>query len=90
MFGWFYSAVKTQRHPEPPSSSATLSRLGTENSKHLSMKEFLKRKVKVLVTQLCPTLCNPRDYNPPGSSVRGILQTGILEWVAIPFSRRSS
>ena len=52
------------------------------------MKEFLKRKVRGLVAQSCPTLCNPMDYNPPGSSVHGILQAGILEWVAIPFSRR--
>ena len=45
------------------------------------------KKVKALVTQLCPTLCNPTDCSPPGSSVHGILQTRILEWVAIPFSR---
>ena len=42
-----------------------------------------------LVAQLCPTLCNPTDCSPPGSSVPGILQVRILEWVAIPFSRRS-
>ena len=36
----------------------------------------------VLVTQLCPTLCDPVDYSPPGSSVHGILQARILEWVA--------
>jgi len=47
-------------------------------------------EVVVLVAQSCPTLCNPMDYSPPGSSVRGILQVRILEWVAIPFSRRSS
>ena len=41
----------------------------------------------VLVTQSCLTLCNPMDYSLPGSSVHGILQTTILEWVAIPFSR---
>ena len=35
-------------------------------------------------------LCNPVDCSPPGSSVRGILQARILEWVAIPFSRGSS
>ena len=45
---------------------------------------------KVLVTQLCPTLCNPMDYSPPGSSVHEISQARILEWVAIPFSRGSS
>ena len=36
------------------------------------------------------TLCNPMDCSLPGSSVRGILQARILEWVAIPFSRGSS
>ena len=36
------------------------------------------------------TLCDPTDYSWPGSSVHGILQARILEWVAIPFSRRSS
>ena len=36
--------------------------------------------------QLCPTLCNPMHYSLPGSSVHGILQARILEWVAVPFS----
>ena len=36
--------------------------------------------------QLCPTLCNPIDGSPPGSSVHGILQARTLEWVAISFS----
>ena len=44
----------------------------------------------VLVAQLCLTLCNPMDYNLPGSSVHGILQARILEWVVIHFSRESS
>ena len=44
----------------------------------------------VLVAQLCPTLHDPMDCGPPGSSVHGILQARILEWVAIPFSRGSS
>ena len=35
------------------------------------------------ITQLCPTLCNPMDCSPPGSSVHGILQARILEWAAI-------
>ena len=38
------------------------------------------------VTQSCPTLCDPMDCSPPGSSVHGILQARILEWVAISFS----
>ena len=36
--------------------------------------------------QLCPTLCDPIEGRPPGSSVRGILQARILEWVAISLS----
>ena len=40
--------------------------------------------------QLCPTLCDPRDYSPPGSSVYGIFQARILEWVVISFSWGSS
>ena len=36
--------------------------------------------------QSCPTLCNPIDGSPPGSSVPGILQARILEWVAVSFS----
>ena len=43
-----------------------------------------------LVTQSCPTLCSPMDCSPPDSSVLGILQARILEWVAMPSSRGSS
>ena len=50
--------------------------------------DFLK--VKVLFTQSCLTLFNPMDVSPPGSSVHGVLQAKILEWVVIPFSRGSS
>ena len=42
------------------------------------------------VSQSCPTLCHPVDCSPPGSSMHGILQAGILKWVAISFSRGSS
>ena len=42
------------------------------------------------VAQSCPTLCDPVDYSPPGSSLHGILQARILECVAISFSRGSS
>jgi len=44
----------------------------------------------VKVAQSCLTLCNPMDCSPAGSSVHGILQARILEWVAFPFSRGSS
>ena len=58
---------------------------------HLFTSLILKRSCgKLLVAQWCPTLCDPRDYSPPGSSVHGICQARILEWVAISFSRGSS
>ena len=41
----------------------------------------------VIVIQSCPSLCNRMDCSLPGSSVHGILQARILEWVAISFSR---
>ena len=44
----------------------------------------------VLVTKLCPTLCDPVDCSPPVFSVLGILQARIVKWGAIPFSRGSS
>ena len=53
----------------------------------------LQKNVKMLVSQSCAwqiTVCNPMDCNLPGSSVHEILQTRILEWITIPFSRGSS
>ena len=44
----------------------------------------------MLVTQSCLTLCDPMDCSLPGSSVHGILQGRIVEWVTVPFSRESS
>ena len=43
-------------------------------------------KVYVCILKSCPTLFNPKDCSTPGSSVHGILQARILEWVAISFS----
>ena len=45
--------------------------------------------VKVLVAQSCPTLGDPMDCKLSGSSVHGILQTRIMAWVSVPFSRES-
>ena len=47
-------------------------------------------KVKMLIIQLCLTLCDPVDCSLPGSFVHEISQARILEWVDIPFCRRSS
>ena len=43
-----------------------------------------------VVIKSCLTLCDPVDCSPPGSSVHGILQARVLEWVAIPSPRGSS
>ena len=64
---------------------------GQETGSHMpQLRPDMVFKVKVLVTQLYLTLCDPMDCNPPGSSVHGIPQARILEWVAIAFSRGSS
>ena len=52
---------------------------------HVPRQLNLTMKVKVKVTQSCPTLCVPTGY-----TVHGILQARILQWVAFPFSRESS
>ena len=51
---------------------------------------YAKVKSESEVAQSCPTFCNPVDCNLPGSSLHGILQTRVLEWGAIAFSRGSS
>ena len=62
--------------------------------KPLQISTYKEKKLKkwccCLVTKSCPTLCNSMDCSPLGSSVHGILQARILEWVAIPFTRASS
>ena len=50
------------------------------------MKEEKQEAAAAKSLQSCPTLCDPIDVSPPGSSVPGILQATTLEWVAISFS----
>ena len=52
--------------------------------------EMFSIDIDIEVAQSCPTLCDPMDCSLQGSSVRGIFQARVLEWVAISFSRRSS
>ena len=73
--------------------SGTVSSEGSSwesSSVFLSSMTLTLLKMKVKVAQSCPTLCDSIDCSPPGSSAHGILQTRILEWEAIPFSRGSS
>ena len=46
----------------------------------------MKVKSESEVTQLCPTLRDPMDHSPPGSSTHGIFQARMLEWGAVAFS----
>ena len=64
--------------------NAKLSQPSIKKKKTVSLKF---NKDKVLVAQLCVTLCNPMDCSPQGFSVHGVLQARILEWVAMPCSR---
>ena len=64
--------------------SMTLKKCPRQSYRTTKLEDFHYVKVKVLVTQSCLTLCNPMDYSLPGSSVHGILQAGILEWVPFP------
>ena len=63
---------------------------GTERGHGLESSLGSHWKSESEVAQSCLTLCNPMDYSLPGSSVYEIFQAGILEWVTISFSRRSS
>ena len=66
-------------HQAPPS-------LGFSRQEHLSGCHFLLQRMKVKsqseVAQSCPTLSDPVDYSPPGSSIHGVIQARILEWGA--------
>ena len=52
------------------------------------MIPLMKVKSESEVTQLCPTLSDPMDHSPPGSSIHGIFQARVLEWGAIAFSNK--
>ena len=55
---------------------------------HRHRKEnWLPKVGYVLISQSCPSLCEPTDYSPRGCSAHGLLQARILEWVAIFFSK---
>ena len=74
----------------------------TPNQTQIPFEELPRRKWNVKniavihihymcsIAQLFPTYCNPVDFNLPGSSIHGIFQTRILEWVITPYSRESS
>ena len=80
---WLCVTPKMAAHQAPPS-------LGFSRQEHWSGLPFPPPMHESEVAQLCPTLRDPMDSSLPGSSVHGILQAIVLEWIAIPFSRGSS
>ena len=91
---YFFSSVQSLSHvqlfgtPWIAASQASLSITNSQSS--LTINFSTKVAVLCLVTQSCPTLCDSMDCSLPGSSIYGILQARILEWVPISFSRGSS
>ena len=73
--------IKTWKHPKCPLENEWIKKMW-----YTYTIEYLL----FLVSKFCLTLCNPMDCSPPGSSVHGISQARIHEWVAISFSRRPS
>ena len=93
---WKIPPGEEQLGPCTPTTAPVLQSLGVATTEPVycnycslrALEPVLHNKsVYVLVAQLCPTLCDPMNCSPPGSSVHGILQARILEWVASPFSR---
>ena len=93
-----HPSVVTEPHAEVPVpyNSFPLAICYTRGRVYVSMlKDFpplflLSWSEEVRLLQSCPTLCDPMDCSPPGSSVHEILQARILEWVAMPSSTGSS
>ena len=97
IFCLFFSTFSTSYLIELNNSSSIILNESGDNGKkyikavycHLAYLTYMQ-SVCVLVSQSCPTVCDPIDCGPQCSSVHGILQARILEWVAIPFSKGSS
>ena len=80
---WLCATPETAAHqvPCPWDSPGKNTRVGCH-----FLLQCMTVKSKSEVTQSCPTLSDPMDYSPPGSSVHGIFQARVLEWGAIAFS----
>ena len=87
--GWPQGLWTTKKKHLPKSLLQIVS-LGNLRAASVILNVLVKWSERSEVAQSCPTLCDPVDYSLPGSSVHGILQARILEWVAISFSRGSS
>ena len=92
-------AISSSRRSSPPTCWTRISSIscivGRFFTPHTTWKLLDNLLISLICVhakslQLCPTLCDPMDCSPQGSSVHGIVQARILEWVAISSSRRSS
>ena len=77
---------RTEKEDEGPAERREWA--GTDQQSQPRSAQYIQSESQV--TQSCPTLCNPMDCSPPGSSVHRLLQIRIMEWIAIPSSRGSS
>ena len=84
--GWFQCRLKCEDHSHSWVGQGTLASVGQDpiEEAHLNYESESE------VAQSCPTPCDPTDCSLPSSSVHGIFQARVLEWVAISFSRGSS
>ena len=80
---WLCVTPETAAHQAPSS-------LGSSRQEHWSGLPFHPPIRESEVAQSCPTLSDPVDCSPPGSSVHGIFQARVLEWVAIAFSKNNT
>ena len=89
---WF--AMPSSRGSSQPRDqtqiSCTAGRFFTMSTGFFSIERSLVKESENEVTQSCLTLCDPMDCSLRGSSIHGIFQARVLEWVAISFSRGSS
>ena len=84
----FYKSIKLLFDPTP-AAEIYYDFSYDYNMRHVYYRQYWKHRVSE-VAQSCPTLCDPIDCSLPGSSVHGIFQAIVLEWIAISFSRGSS
>ena len=84
---WFCATPQTAAHQAPPSLGFCRQNTGVGCQ---FLLQCMKVKSESGVVQLCLTLSDPMDCSLPGSSVHGIFQARVLEWVAIAFSGNSS
>ena len=86
----FPRKTKEERFVDQGEGGCNFIPLNWENRERMDVVAGMDAQVSALLLQLYLTLCDPTDCSPLGSSVHGISQAGMLEWVAVSFSSRSS